>query len=102
MTMSKSRPAFLIAALGAMTPAIVVADTDVAPGAPRAIADRHGALPASVAIGLAAVALLGLAAMLVTRRIGWRLGALVLIAGCALFEGGAIVDGAQTAIAISR
>jgi type IV secretory pathway VirB2 component (pilin) len=52
-------------------------------------------------IGMGAVTLVVLAAMLVAGRIGWRLGMIVLIGCGALLGGSAMLDGIQTAIAVS-
>lgn len=99
---SPSRPAFLIAALAAMTPAVGFADTGAAGERSRAIVDAHDTLPGAVAIGLAASILLAIAALLATGRIGWRRGVMIAVGCCLLFGGGAIIEGFQTAIAVSQ
>ena len=60
--------------------------------------------PASVgplAILIAVLALLAVAVLLATGRIGWRFAAIAVVAGGALIGGDALLDGAQTAVAVS-
>lgn len=54
-----------------------------------------------LAILIAALALLAVAVLLATGRIGWQFAAIAVVAGGALIGGDALLDGAQTAVAVS-
>jgi hypothetical protein len=54
-----------------------------------------------LAVLLAGLALLAVAVLLATGRIGWRWAAIAVVAGSALVGGDALLDGAQTAVAVS-
>jgi len=102
MTMAVNRPAFLLASLAATMPAVVVAETMPAAGNGHPLGGTpnwaHGT---SIAIILAAILLLGGAALMLSARINWRLGAIAIVGGCALLGGDLVIDGAWTAIAVT-
>lgn len=100
--MPAARPVFLLAALAGLTPSVAFADTGPVTGVPLALGLPHDASPGSIMIAIAAVALLGIVLLLATGRINWRLGAIMVVACGALFGGDAIVEGAQTAIAVTQ
>ena len=101
MTPSQSRPVFLLAALGGLTPSVGFADPVPANELARPVVDDHGSLPVPVMVEVCAVALVGLIALLIMGRIGWKLATVTLVGGCLLFGGDAIADGFQTAVAVS-
>src|ERR1700761_5559632 len=100
--MREHRAAFLLAALAGMTPTAVVADLVAAPDKPHPIGDSHEVVPGSLAIALVAFSLIGMIGLLAAGRMPWRLGAIVMIGCIALLGGAAIVEGVETAIAVSR
>jgi hypothetical protein len=100
MKMGPDRPACLLAALACMTPAAGIAATIASPREPQARVDDRSVLH-PVAIVLATIVLL-LAVVLVAGRIPRRISIVVLIGFCVLLGGGAILDEAQTAIAVSQ
>jgi len=91
-----NRPVFLLAELGAMTPSAASADVLLPPGT-----DRHPAPAGSLALLLAAAMLIVVALLVANDRIGWRLGAIAIVACGVFFGGDAIAFGAQTAVAVS-
>jgi len=98
--MRHHRPAML-AVFGGLIPTAGIANL-VAPAAgPRPIADSYGVAPGPLMIALVAILLVGLIAMLVAGRMSWLLGAIVMIGCIALLGGAAIIEGIETAIAVS-